>query len=501
MLGVIHSKLATLLLTTAFLPGVPAPEGHLPAIPSLSPSEFENLEPSIRGQIQKGYERVQTHPQDEEACGRLAMILQANQLYDLALVFYQRAQVLGSTSKASLESGSGPAGAWKWAYYAGALQSSLGKKDKALAPLRDAVALNPDYLPAQVQLAEALLETGQWDKSEKIYTQVLQRDSKSSLAHHGLGRIHSARGELSAAAENYRQASQLFPGFAAAHYSLAMVYRDLGDTVKSEEQLSLFQRFEGGKPTLEDPLMKSIADLKSGPSHHVREGVRLQSEQKLEQALAQFTRALELEPQSAEAHAGLLSTYLDQAQIHIELTKFELSKAEEHYRDALRIDPDVYEIHYNYGVLLKLQGRQEEAIEAFERALQINPFHPDSHNNLGFLYAEQGRLTDAEKRFHSAIENNPNYRFAHFGLARILRSRGENREAIERLLKTLSVEDENTPTFMYHLAGAYASVGDFQKALHYAQEARQRATSFGQTPMVADLDRLLEKLRQAGNLR
>ncbi len=44
-----------------------------------------------------------------------------------------------------------------------------------------------------------------------------------------------------------------------------------------------------------------------------------------------------------------------------------------HLREALRIDPEYADGHYNLGVLLAQQGRLEEAIDHYREAVRIDP--------------------------------------------------------------------------------------------------------------------------------
>ncbi|MEJ7618320.1 MAG: hypothetical protein WKF30_15445 [Pyrinomonadaceae bacterium] len=95
-----------------------------------------------------------------------------------------------------------------------------------------------------------------------------------------------------------------------------------------------------------------------------------------------------------------------------------------------------------------------------------------------------------------ALENQPNYRLAHYHLARILVSRGNLTDAITHLQKTLAPEDENTPRFVYALAAVYARAGDRKRGLHYFQEARTRAAAAGQTQLLGQIERDLQRLEK-----
>ena len=49
------------------------------------------------------------------------------------------------------------------------------------------------------------------------------------------------------------------------------------------------------------------------------------------------------------------------------------SEAEEHYREALRLQPDAPETHYNYALLLRARGEAELAEQHFRTARELAP--------------------------------------------------------------------------------------------------------------------------------
>ena len=461
--------------------------------PCLTQSEVEEFEPSVREEAQRAYQEVQADPSSPETHGRLGMILHALK-HPAAPACYERALLVESAVPGTPQRASSRASSssWKWAYYQGVLQLEAGRVSEAAATLRKATRLNPDYVPAQLKLAESLLATGGWGESQRIYEAMLKANPGVALAHYGLGRLHSARGELKAAVESYGRACQLAPGFRATHYALGMAYRDLGETMKAREQFALFWRNTQSKPSLEDPLMNEIETLRSGVSHHLGKGLRLQMTGQSREAVAEFQRALKLKPDYARTHIYLISAYLDLR---------ELEKAEEHYQAAVKLAPDAYEAHYNFGLVVLLQGKRQEAIDTFRRVVQINPYHAQSHKNLGLLFLDQGNLTEAEAHLRLAVKNRPHFGDSHFALGNILQSQGKNTEAIDHFLKALTLENKNDFLFLYSLADTYARSGNHEKAVEYALKAKQRAVFLGQTTFVPEIEKLLKELEETGRLK
>ena len=66
------------------------------------------------------------------------------------------------------------------------------------------------------------------------------------------------------------------------------------------------------------------------------------------------------------------------------------AKAAEYFEAALKIDPNHADAHYNYGLLLKAQGKLVEAAEHYEAALKIDPNHASAHCNYDILREAKG---------------------------------------------------------------------------------------------------------------
>ena len=73
-----------------------------------------------------------------------------------------------------------------------------------------------------------------------------------------------------------------------------------------------------------------------------------------------------------------------------ELKLFDLSI--KYYSQALLIEPDYADAYSNMSIVLRAQGKFEDAIEACNKSLSIKPDHVEAYNNLGLTLQEQGKL-------------------------------------------------------------------------------------------------------------
>jgi len=460
------------LIQTLILAACCARAQNAPAIPDLPPLVLDDFSSGIRGQIQEAYADVRAHPDDATANGRLGMILHTYGLLQEAEVCYRRAVRLAPAT-------------FRWVYYLAAIESDGGHCDDAVATLRRALQIAPDYVPAQLRLASCLLASADWNASEEIYSAIVKQHPDNANAYYGLGRARAARRDFAGAADAYGKACALFPDFGAAHYALALIYRSLGQDGKASEQVHLFEKNKDGAPPSNDALLNEVRALNLSATNQVQIGIELERQGRLEESVTAHEKALEIDSHMVQAHINLVELYG-------RLGQFE--KAEEHYRAAARLEPGSVESHYNYGVLLLTAQKFEQAENAFRKAIEIDPFHAAAHNNIGYLLERQGKLVEAAAEYRKAVDNKPNDRQAHFNLGRVLVNQHAYREGIEELEKTIEPEDENTPRYIYALGAAFARSGDRQNALRYIRQARDGALARGQSGLVDSVERDLRIL-------
>ncbi|HZP87701.1 MAG TPA: tetratricopeptide repeat protein [Burkholderiales bacterium] len=121
--------------------------------------------------------------------------------------------------------------------------------------------------------------------------------------------------------------------------------------------------------------------------------------------------ALRLAPQIAELHANLAEA---------KQRRGDFDGAIVHYREACARRPDWADVWNNLGICLRACGNTAEAIEAFHRALAIQPQHARAWYNLGNGCNDQGRKRTAQAAFAQACAIDPSNAEAHYGLATTL---------------------------------------------------------------------------------
>ncbi len=145
-------------------------------------------------------------------------------------------------------------------------------------------------------------------------------------------------------------------------------------------------------------LFKDELRIKPAVAHYSL-GNALLRKGRTSEAIDQFTEALRINPDYAEAHNNLGYALLVTGRT---------SAAIEQCREALRIDPTYAHAHNNLGNALAQTGRASEAIDHYKQTLRMNPNSADAHSNLGAALAQMGRISEAIEELKAAVRINPN---------------------------------------------------------------------------------------------
>lgn len=79
------------------------------------------------------------------------------------------------------------------------------------------------------------------------------------------------------------------------------------------------------------------------------------------------------------------------------------------YRKAIELDPKYAIVHNNLGGTLQSQGKLDEAIACWRKAIEVDPKHPMAYNNLGVALHKQGKLKEALTYWQTATELDPTH--------------------------------------------------------------------------------------------
>ena len=121
---------------------------------------------------------------------------------------------------------------------------------------------------------------------------------------------------------------------------------------------------------------------------------------RLRDAVAYFSRAIELDPDFKEAYnsRGIAYDYLERRRLAIQ-----------DFDEAIDLDENYKHAYNNRGIVYKKLGELDDALEDFSRAIEIDQGYLTAYNNRGNVYRAVGQYGQAVKDYDRALEIKPDF--------------------------------------------------------------------------------------------
>ncbi len=137
----------------------------------------------------------------------------------------------------------------------------------------------------------------------------------------------------------------------------------------------------------------------------------------------------------------------------------DLKEAAEAYRRAIDFNPQFAEAHANLGAVLARLGQYKDAVLSYERALAINPQLTAARLNLGLAHYRAGALRAAAETLQAVHTAEPSLLQARQLLGLVLVELGRDAEAIPHLEASAQAGPEEAAV-LFALGRAYSRRGD-----------------------------------------
>jgi adenylate cyclase len=174
------------------------------------------------------------------------------------------------------------------------------------------------------------------------------------------------------------------------------------------------------------------------------------------------TKALELAPNLAEAHATLGSI--------LYLQRSDYAAAESELRAAISLNPSYAPAHQWHADLLMELGRADEAGVETMKAIELDPLSPVIGLQRAWFHYYTGRISEAEAETTRLINAEPGLASAYSARAYFRAQRGDKEEAKSDIEMHHNLTDDECAYIIYN-ATLEALVGDRARALSLIQEA------------------------------
>jgi protein O-mannosyl-transferase len=173
-----------------------------------------------------------------------------------------------------------------------------------------------------------------------------------------------------------------------------------------------------------------------------------------DKAISDYTKAVSLKPR-------MVNTYLDRGSAY--LRKGDNEQALADFNRALAMDPDLAEAYNNRGNLYAGIGEHDRAIADYNRALALDPDYGDGYLNRGNYYYRQGDVERALSEFSRALTLDPRLTEAYNNRGNIYSQKGDYARALADFDMALKLAPNNAQAFLNRGNCHYGS-GDYKKA-------------------------------------
>jgi len=192
-------------------------------------------------------------------------------------------------------------------------------------------------------------------------------------------------------------------------------------------------------------------------------GATYQNLGRWEEALQDFDRAIQLDHNYTAAYSNRASTY------------HRLGRYEEALRDvncALDIDPTCIAAYANRGLTYSDLKRYEEALRDYEQVIEIKPDEANAYYNRGGIYSDLGRYEEALRDYEQVIKIKPGDAAAYYNHGGICSNLSRYEEALQDFIHALQLDPNNSVAYCRR-AGIYSNLGRYEEAIRDFSNAIQ----------------------------
>ena len=177
-------------------------------------------------------------------------------------------------------------------------------------------------------------------------------------------------------------------------------------------------------------------------------------ENKNDEAIKEFKKALAFDPQNATAHTYIGKIYQSQGKT---------AEAIKEFKSVVQNDRTSVTARNNLGNAYLQAKQYADAEKEFKTAARMDPINPLADYTLGILYTQTESYGKAEAQFNKVAKISPRDGNVFYALGALFNKTGRSEEAVKNLEKALTLK-KDFPAANFELGSAYANLGDEDKA-------------------------------------
>ena len=267
---------------------------------------------------------------------------------------------------------------------------------EAVTAFQNAITLDPDFTTAYYNLGLAHLNMEMYPRAVDALQKTIVLDSTYKAAHHSLALAYFGQQELGKARAAARDALKLDPNYQPARSLLEAI----------DPSFTPLETKAATPPAPDQPVVPQ-SDVKSRQETHFELGMVYRDAKMHTEAIAEFQKAIDLDPNFVAAHTGL-------GEIYLEMEQFD--KAENAANAALRIDANAEPARQILEdiKLVRPASSPAKSSEQTKTALVRTDIKRDLER--GYVFLNNRQYNQAAAAFKKVIKADTNSVEAHYGL-------------------------------------------------------------------------------------
>jgi tetratricopeptide (TPR) repeat protein len=198
-------------------------------------------------------------------------------------------------------------------------------------------------------------------------------------------------------------------------------------------------------------------------------------EDQLEQALALYRRASELDPDFAAAHALLARALV--TQFYQTYDPALMVEAAQEMEVASNLQPDLPEVLIARGFVEEVRGNSVEAEIAYKRVIELTPGNDDAYRVMAYFYSDLGRHEEAHAAYQTALALRPGLWITHYDYGRYLQYHSAEPERARQHLEKAVEYHPNGVGPTVALGDTYLNEGKLDEAAEWFRKALEHRRS------------------------
>jgi tetratricopeptide (TPR) repeat protein len=366
-------------------------------------------------------------------------------------------------------------------YQLGLALSRAGRKGEAMPEIqkgREIVANDERTQNFTLDITEgrAALDHGDIDQALAKFRRALNFQPASGVANRLLGIALAKHGDSKGSIVAFRKALEIDPEDSVSRQNLEALLKST-EPVDDVRQMEIAEGYirEAKFQEAESLLNDYVGERPNSSWGWYALGYSQFGQKRIGASIQSLAKSLQLNVKNAEAHKILGRDLMI-------VGRFDAAQIE--FEEGIRLNPQSAELHYNLGKLFSINDNWEPAKRELEKAVRLDPLYIEAWDALGFatesLGDDSGAVADYEKAIHLNEARKGQFSSAHVNLSAYYNRTGQPERAIEYAKAAIELNPQNDRAW-FQMAKAHERRGELEAAVDSANRAVQlnsRASSY-----------------------